>query len=203
MSSLDAEVVVERRLGEAELLGYLPQRGAVEALLNEQVEGHVQDALAGRARLGRLAAGLASRASGSRCGGGPGRAVLSGGGSGHVTLPVGTHYLLDGRAPGLATSVVRALDAAGVLADNIAVREPSLDDVFFSLTGGHLSPGDDEPGDGASFFACSLSWIAACVGLNSKSPESAASFGFIVLFPWPSCPTPWCPRSTCPDGCRP
>jgi hypothetical protein len=31
--------------------------------------------------------------------------------------------------------------------------------------------------------AYSLSWIAACVGLNSKSPESAASFGFIVLFP--------------------
>ena len=33
------------------------------------------------------------------------------------------------------------------------------------------------------FFAYSMSWIAACVGLNSKSPESAASFGFIVLFP--------------------
>ena len=33
------------------------------------------------------------------------------------------------------------------------------------------------------FFVYSLSWIAACVGLNSKSPESAASFGFIVLFP--------------------
>ena len=33
------------------------------------------------------------------------------------------------------------------------------------------------------FFAYSLSWVAACVGLNSKSPESAASFGFIVLFP--------------------
>jgi len=33
------------------------------------------------------------------------------------------------------------------------------------------------------FFAYSLAWIAACVGLNSKSPESAASFGFIVLFP--------------------
>ncbi len=28
-----------------------------------------------------------------------------------------------------------------------------------------------------------MTWIAACVGLNSKSPESAASFGFIVLFP--------------------
>ncbi len=32
-------------------------------------------------------------------------------------------------------------------------------------------------------FSYSLTWIAACVGLNSKSPESAASFGFIVLFP--------------------
>lgn len=33
------------------------------------------------------------------------------------------------------------------------------------------------------FFSYALTWIAACVGLNSKSPESAASFGFIVLFP--------------------
>ena len=33
------------------------------------------------------------------------------------------------------------------------------------------------------FFAYSLTWIAAVVGMNSKSPESAASFGFIVLFP--------------------
>jgi len=38
-------------------------------------------------------------------------------------------------SPGLATVVVRALDAAGVLVDNIEVRPPSLDDVFFSLTG--------------------------------------------------------------------
>ena len=38
-------------------------------------------------------------------------------------------------APGLATVVVRALDAAGILVDNIEVRPPSLDDVFFSLTG--------------------------------------------------------------------
>jgi ABC transporter DrrB family efflux protein len=35
----------------------------------------------------------------------------------------------------------------------------------------------------ALFFSYSLSWVAACVGLTSKSPESAASFGFIVLFP--------------------
>jgi ABC-2 type transport system permease protein len=33
------------------------------------------------------------------------------------------------------------------------------------------------------FFAYSLTWIAICVGLNSKSPESAASIGFVVVFP--------------------
>ncbi len=37
--------------------------------------------------------------------------------------------------PGLATTVVRALDQAGILVDNIEVRQPSLDDVFFTLTG--------------------------------------------------------------------
>jgi ABC-2 type transport system ATP-binding protein len=60
------------------------------------------------------------------------------------------HVSEDGRrlsagvdaATGLATSVVRALDAAGVLVDNIEVRQPSLDDVFFSLTGGHIEEGE-------------------------------------------------------------
>ncbi len=32
-------------------------------------------------------------------------------------------------------------------------------------------------------FAYALTWIAVSVGLTAKSPESAASFGFIVLFP--------------------
>jgi ABC-type multidrug transport system ATPase subunit len=36
---------------------------------------------------------------------------------------------------GLATLVVRALDAAGVSVDDVEVRQPSLDDVFFVLTG--------------------------------------------------------------------
>ncbi len=49
-------------------------------------------------------------------------------------------------APGVATSVVRALDRAGVLVDDIEVRQPSLDDVFFTLTGGHIAT-DDEDGD--------------------------------------------------------
>ena len=49
---------------------------------------------------------------------------------------------------GLATTVVRALDAAGVLVDNIEVRQPSLDDVFFSLTGGHIEEGEVAVEDG-------------------------------------------------------
>ena len=68
------------------------------------------------------------------------------------------HLSEDGRrlsagvdtASGLATSVVRALDRAGVLVDNIEVRQPSLDDVFFSLTGGHIEEpliGDESPDD--------------------------------------------------------
>jgi ABC-2 type transport system ATP-binding protein len=47
-------------------------------------------------------------------------------------------------SPGLATVVVRALDAAGILVDNIEVRPPSLDDVFFSLTG---HPASDDAAD--------------------------------------------------------
>jgi hypothetical protein len=49
---------------------------------------------------------------------------------------------------GLATAIVRALDAAGVLVDDVEVRQPSLDDVFFALTGngvdGALADADDE-----------------------------------------------------------
>ncbi len=37
--------------------------------------------------------------------------------------------------------MVRALDQAGVLVDNIEVRRPSLDDVFFSLTGQPIDDG--------------------------------------------------------------
>jgi ABC-2 type transport system ATP-binding protein len=43
---------------------------------------------------------------------------------------------------GLATMVVRGLDQAGVLVDDVEVHQPSLDDVFFALTG---RPADDEP----------------------------------------------------------
>jgi ABC transporter DrrB family efflux protein len=33
------------------------------------------------------------------------------------------------------------------------------------------------------FFAYAVSWVSACLGLNAKSPETAASFGFILLLP--------------------
>ncbi len=47
--------------------------------------------------------------------------------------------------PGLATALVRALDASGILVDNVEVRQPSLDDVFFSLTGGHIEEESESP----------------------------------------------------------
>jgi ABC-2 type transport system ATP-binding protein len=53
------------------------------------------------------------------------------------------HVSHDGRrlrapvltAAGLATTVVRALDTAGITVDDVEVHQPSLDDVFFTLTG--------------------------------------------------------------------
>ena len=54
----------------------------------------------------------------------------------HLAAPVRS-------ASGLANIVVRALDTAGVLVDDIEVRQPSLDDVFFALTGN--TPIDTDP----------------------------------------------------------
>jgi ABC-2 type transport system ATP-binding protein len=41
---------------------------------------------------------------------------------------------------GMATAVIRALDAAGVSVDDVEVHRPSLDDVFFALTGRPAEP---------------------------------------------------------------
>ena len=49
---LGGEVVIDRSLGEAEPVGYLAQRGLVVALLDEQVEGDVENPLAGVAFVG-------------------------------------------------------------------------------------------------------------------------------------------------------
>jgi len=47
-------------------------------------------------------------------------------------------------AEGLATEVVRALDAAGVKVNDIAVRSASLDDVFLTLTGHKAEEKEEE-----------------------------------------------------------
>jgi len=62
-------------------------------------------------------------------------------------------------ATGLATTVVRALDDAGVTVDDVEVHQPSLDDVFFALTG-HPTDGPEndaavEPSDTDLEVVCS------------------------------------------------
>jgi ABC-2 type transport system ATP-binding protein len=44
------------------------------------------------------------------------------------------------KSGGLATAVVRALDAAAISVDDVEVHQPSLDDVFFALTGHPTEP---------------------------------------------------------------
>ena len=86
-------------------------------------------------------------------------------------LPMWRASVLVGRT--LADLMTSCLCALIVAATGLAVGWRT-DAGAVSVVGGFLL---------VLFFAYSLSWIAACVGLNSKSPESAASFGFIVLFP--------------------
>ena len=45
---------------------------------------------------------------------------------------------------GLVTKVVRALDAGGVMVDDITVRRPALDDVFMTLTGHAAELGNED-----------------------------------------------------------
>jgi daunorubicin resistance ABC transporter ATP-binding subunit len=47
------------------------------------------------------------------------------------------------RGAKVLVDVLRRLDAAGIEPATLAVREPSLDDVFLSLTGRHVDPGTD------------------------------------------------------------
>jgi ABC-2 type transport system ATP-binding protein len=43
--------------------------------------------------------------------------------------------------------IVRDLDAAGIVLDDLAIRHPSLDDVFLTLTGRGAEPGDPASGE--------------------------------------------------------
>ena len=61
--------------------------------------------------------------------------------SGTVRVPVGEH------SSQAVVQAVRALDAAGIEADGLGVRRPSLDDVFLSLTG-HTAGNEPENAPG-------------------------------------------------------
>lgn len=87
------------------------------------------------------------------------------------TLPMWRTAVLVGRS--LADLLTSLLCALIVALSGLAVGwRPSTG--LFSVLGGFGL---------VLLFAYAVSWMAACVGLNSEGPESAASFGFIVLFP--------------------
>jgi ABC transporter DrrB family efflux protein len=87
------------------------------------------------------------------------------------TLPMWHSAVLVGRS--IADLMTSALCALIVALTGLAVGWRSSASPV-AILGGFLL---------VLFFSYALSWISACVGLNSRSPESAASFGFIVLFP--------------------
>jgi len=61
--------------------------------------------------------------------------ALSGAGSGQVTAEDEIVRVPAGEGTGTLAEVVRRLDAAGITARGLQLREPSLDDVFLALTG--------------------------------------------------------------------
>jgi ABC-2 type transport system ATP-binding protein len=78
--------------------------------------------------------------------------VLSGHAAGPITRLAGQGRLDVPVIPrtGLVSEVVRVLDAAGIEVDDIALRQPSLDDVFHALTRREPRPGPvEEPPGGA------------------------------------------------------
>jgi daunorubicin resistance ABC transporter ATP-binding subunit len=60
---------------------------------------------------------------------------------------VGDRLTVPAEGTATLTEVVRRLDAAGVVADDIALRRPTLDDVFLALTGHTAGRGDGADAD--------------------------------------------------------
>jgi ABC-2 type transport system ATP-binding protein len=79
------------------------------------------------------------------------RAVLQADCMGEVTLDEHTRRLTvpaSGRGATILVQVVRDLDEAGIVIDDIGLRRPTLDDVFLALTGhaAELATSTDEDG---------------------------------------------------------
>jgi ABC-2 type transport system ATP-binding protein len=75
-------------------------------------------------------------------------ALLGGGGLGKVEREHRTVRVSSNRGAHVLVDVLRRFDADGVEPDTLSVREPSLDDVFLSLTG-HRAEGAEPTGDAA------------------------------------------------------
>ncbi len=73
--------------------------------------------------------------------------LLSGNVDGKVERNDGTLTITSQDGARILIEVLRALDANGVAPDTLAVREPSLDDVFLSLTGHRAEADTDEAAD--------------------------------------------------------
>jgi ABC-2 type transport system ATP-binding protein len=68
------------------------------------------------------------------------RSLLSGLGAGSPEREGSTVRISSGDGPGVLMDVLRSLDGGGLGPTSLAVREPSLDDVFLALTGRHAEP---------------------------------------------------------------
>ena len=73
-------------------------------------------------------------------------ALLTGNVNGQVERDDGTIRITSNDGARILIDVLRTLDTNGVEPDTLAVREPSLDDVFLALTG-HHAESDEEPGE--------------------------------------------------------
>ena len=72
--------------------------------------------------------------------------VLTGSFAGSVDVEGSMVRLSSDSGAGVLVDALRRLDAAGVEPATLSVREPSLDDVFLTLTGRHAEAGPTEGG---------------------------------------------------------
>jgi len=70
--------------------------------------------------------------------------LLSGRYEGHVEREADTVRITSNEGAHVLIDVLRVLDTEGLSPDTLAVREPSMDDVFLSLTGHRAEPAMDE-----------------------------------------------------------
>jgi ABC-2 type transport system ATP-binding protein len=99
-----------------------------------------------KSRLGStvIELGLADRTAAGRA-----REVLAGAGLGAPELADSTVRLTAPDGAAVVVDAIRALDAEGIVPATLAVREPSLDDVFLALTGHRAEEVEANGDDGA------------------------------------------------------